>query len=198
MIDACRKGSGLTQQPRQVRLTAETFVEWAMEQPSGRFELLDGEVVAMAPERAGHVRAKTDVLLAFHAALAAHGIECEAFADGMAVRIDESTVYEPDASIRCGPKLPNDAVLLDDPVVVVEVISPSSQSIDTGTKLAGCFRLASVRHYLVVHPEGRRVIHHGRSAQAGEIVTRVLGEDATLTLDPPGIGLAVADFFATL
>ena len=88
-------------------------------------------------------------------------------------------------------------VLLDDPGVVVEVISPSSRGIDTGTKLADYFRLPSVRHYLVLQAETRRVIHY-RRAEAGEIVTRILGEDATLALEPPGIEMSVSAFFATV
>ena len=187
----------MTQQEPRITLTADAFVEWAMEQPAGRFELLRGEVIAMAPERVGHARAKRNVLLAFHSAVSSARLGCEAFADGMAVRIDESTVYEPDAMIRCGPKASNDVVLLDDPVVVVEVISPSSQSIDTGTKLVDYFRLSSVRHYLIVHPLNRRVIHH-RRAEDGEIVTRIVAEGETLPLDPPGLEVAVTDFFATL
>jgi Uma2 family endonuclease len=187
----------MTQQPRQADLTTDAFVEWAMRQPAGRFELLRGEVVAMAPERAGHSRVKKQVLVAFDAALAASGLECEAFADGMAVRIDGSTVYEPDASIRCGPLLPNETVLFDDPVVVVEVVSPSSRGIDAGTKLADYFRLPSVRHYLVVQPEGRRVIYHQRG-EAAAIATQILQEEASLALDPPGIEVRIADFFATV
>ena len=187
----------MTQQPRVAKLTADAFVEWAMNQPSGRFELLCGEVVAMSPERAGHARVKKHVLNAFDAALAAAGLGCEAFADGMAVRIDESTVYEPDAMIRCGAMVPSATEFLEDPVIVVEVVSPSSRGIDAGAKLADYFRLSSVRHYLVVEPDAKRVIHH-RRAEAGEISTRVLGEDATLALDPPGIEVRIANFFATV
>jgi len=191
------EGCEMNQQTREARLTADAFVEWAMEQPSGRFELLRGEVVAMAPERVGHARVKKHVLKAFDAALSAAGLECEAFADGVAVRIDESTVYEPDAMIRCGPMVPSEVVLIDDPVVVVEVVSPSSRSIDTGTKLADYFRLPSVRHYLFVEPAARRVTHY-RRAEDGEIIARILGKDATLALDPPRIEVGVADFFVTV
>lgn len=187
----------MTQQPRLAPLTADAFVEWAMLQSSGRFELFRGEVVAMAPERARHARVKTEVLVAFRSALAEARLECEAFADGMAVRIDESTVYEPDAMFRCGPMVPNEAVFLEDPVVVVEVVSPSSRGIDAGAKLADYFRVSSVRHYLVVEPDSQRVIHH-RRAEAGEIVTRILSEDTTLALDPPGIEVRISTFFATV
>jgi Uma2 family endonuclease len=187
----------MTSQLRPVRLTADAFVDWAMDQPTGRYELLRGEVVGMAPERVAHARVKKAVVKAFDAGIAAGGLDCEAFADGMAVRIDDSTVYEPDATIRCGPRASNEAVLLDDPVVVVEVASPSSRGIDAGTKLADYFRLPSVRHYLLVQPETRQVIHHERAA-ASEIATRIFGDDAILILRPPGIEIRVADFFAAL
>ncbi|RAX29269.1 UNVERIFIED_CONTAM: Uma2 family endonuclease, partial [Escherichia coli] len=83
---------------------------WAADQPRGRFELVAGQVVAMAPERAGHARAKGRVYRARGAALARAGLDCEAFTDGMTVRIDTGTVYEPDALVRCGPRTPDAAV----------------------------------------------------------------------------------------
>ena len=49
---------------RRGRMTVDQFLAWAMAQPEGRFELVDGEVVAMAPERAGHARLKARDLAA--------------------------------------------------------------------------------------------------------------------------------------
>jgi hypothetical protein len=51
--------------------------------------------------------------------------------DGMTVRVDETTAYEPDALVYCGTKLAPSAI------VVVEVLSPSTRRIDTSDKLAG-------------------------------------------------------------
>ena len=42
------------EQPRQTEFTADEFIAWALEQPTGRFELDNGIVVAMAPERVNH------------------------------------------------------------------------------------------------------------------------------------------------
>jgi Uma2 family endonuclease len=187
----------MTQQPRPLGLTADDFIEWAMDQPSGRFELVRGAIVGMAPERVAHARVKKYVLIALESAVAGSRLACEAFGDGMAVRIDEVTVYEPDATVRCGPWMPSDAVVLDDPTVVVEVVSQSSRGIDVGAKLADYFRLASVRHYLVVQPDARRVIHHERRGGAA-IATRILQEQDVLALDPPGIEVRVADFFTRI
>jgi Uma2 family endonuclease len=50
--------------------------------------------------------------------------------------VNERTVYEPDALVRCGPRLPGDAIEATDAAIVVEVVSPSSWGIDRGAKLA--------------------------------------------------------------
>jgi Uma2 family endonuclease len=185
--------------PKPLRMTADEFLAWALEQPSGRYELAAGEVIAMAPERAGHALVKHDTAQALKEAVAAAGLHCQVFPDGMAVRIDEGTVYEPDASVRCGPALPGDALELPDPLIVVEVLSPSSRAQDSGAKLEAYFRLPSVRHYLIVDTATRAVIHHARGAD-GAIATRIHDGHAggELRLDPPGLALRPGDLFARL
>ena len=56
--------------PRQTELTADEFIAWALEQPTGRFELDNGVVFAMAPERVGHSLAKAHAWLALRTLLA--------------------------------------------------------------------------------------------------------------------------------
>jgi Uma2 family endonuclease len=184
------------EQPRRTEFTADEFIAWALDQVSGQFELDNGTVVAMAPERAGHWIAKGNAYFAFRTAIAARGLGCEAFTDGPSVRIDGSTVYEPDALVRCGPPLPGDAIEASDPVVIVEVVSPSSRGIDKGAKLAGYFSLPSVRHYLIVDTDRRLVIHH-QMVEDGRIESRFLHE-GPLTLDPPGLAIEVQDIFVGL
>jgi Uma2 family endonuclease len=184
------------EQPKRTEFTADEFIAWALEQPTGRFELDNGVVVAMAPERVNHGRAKAQAWLALRLAIAARGLACEALPDGATVRIDDRTVYEPDALVRCGPPLPGDAVEAGDPVIVVEVVSPSSRGIDKGAKLVSYFSLPSVRHYLIVDTDRRAVIHH-RLVEDGRIESRILHE-GPLTLDPPGLTVEVRDIFAGL
>lgn len=69
-------------------------------------------------------------------AISRAGLGCVALADGMAVRIDSHTVYEPDAAVRCGKGRSYKAVECTDPVVVVEVLSPSTQAIDSQIRRA--------------------------------------------------------------
>ena len=184
------------EQPRQTEFTADEFIAWALEQPEGRFELDNGVVVAMAPERVNHAIAKLNATVALREAIGSGGLVCQALPDGMAVRVNDRTVYEPDALVRCGPPLPGDAIEVGDPVIVVEVVSPSSRGIDRGVKLASYFVLPSLRHYLIVDTDKRVVIHHRRGNE-GRIEVQVL-HDGQLTLDPPGLAIDVRDIFVGL
>lgn len=178
------------------RMTADEFIAWSADRPDGeRYELVGGEVVAMAAERAVHARVKHRIARVLEDAIRAAGLSCEAFPDGMAVRVDDGLVYEPDALVRCGEPLPDDAIELGDPVVVVEVLSPSTGGRDKADKLEGYFRLPSLRHYLIVKTETRRVIHHRRENGEGAIATRIVGAGDELRLEPPGLRFAVAELF---
>jgi Uma2 family endonuclease len=180
-------------QPRQTELTADEFISWARQQPEGRFELDNGVIVGMSPERVSDLRAKFNVAVALRLAIAGGGLPCETLPDGASLRVGERTVYEPDALVRCGPPLPGDTIEVSDPLIVVEVVSPSSGGIDRGVKLAGYFSLPSVRHYLIVATDSQVVIHHRRDGE-GQIGVRILHADA-LTLDPPGLSIDVRDIF---
>src|SRR5271157_4540936 len=79
------------------------------------------------------------------------------------------------------------------PLIVVEVLSPSTRHVDAQIKLAGYFRLASVAHYLVIDPDKPLVVHHARQGD-GSILTRIVS-DGTISLEPPGIELSVAGIY---
>jgi Uma2 family endonuclease len=180
-------------------MTVDEFLPWA-EGKDGRWELHDGvpvmmssaEPVMMSPERAAHIRTKFSAAKALDGAVVATGLPCEVFTDGLAIRVDARTIYEPDASVVCGPRRSDETIAIDDPTIVLEVLSPSTAAIDHGRKLSGYFSLPSVQHYLILDPDRRVVIHHKRGGDA--IETRVLA-DGAVRLDPPGFEVAVEALF---
>ncbi len=176
------------------KLTAEEYATWAEAQDQGRFELIDGVVVQMNSERAVHARVKRRIANLLEAALIRQGLEGEVFGDGMAVRIGERTVHEPDAMLRLGPRLPDNDILVLDPVVVVEVVSPSTGPVDTSTKLVNYMSLPSVAHYLVVRTPERLVLHYSRGPEGNPVLATV--RDGAIVLDPPGLSLSLAEIFA--
>jgi Uma2 family endonuclease len=94
--------------------------------------------------------------------------------------------------VNCGPRLPPDATAATNPLIVVEVLSPSTQSVDSSEKLADYFRVPSILHYLIVRARRQEIIHHWRAGE--EIVSRAINV-GTIRLDPPGILLDVAEVY---
>ncbi len=174
------------------QMTVDEFLLWA-EGREGRWELHDGVPVMMSPERVAHNRSKFRAATALQDALAAAGLSCEVFTDGLAIKVDARTTFEPDASVVCGPRRPDDAIALENPVIVVEVLSPSTAAIDHGRRLSGYFSIPSVQHCLILDPERRGAIHHKRGA-SDAIETRVL-TGGVARLDPPGFEVAVEALF---
>jgi Uma2 family endonuclease len=174
------------------RLTVEEFLSWAEDRP-GRYELFDGTVVAMAPERVRHAEAKFAVQTALVRALRQANVDCRMLPDGITVRVDAHSAFEPDALVYCGQRLAPDAVVADAPLIVVEVLSPGTGAQDFGARLVGYFKVASIVHYLIIDAAKRFVIHHRRT-HGEAIETRIL-RDGSLRLEPPGIELGVEELF---
>jgi Uma2 family endonuclease len=174
----------------KARMKVSEFLGWAEDQPAGRYELVDGEAVMMSPERLRHNLVKASVYRALDDAVRRDGLPCIVFTGGVTVIIDEHTAREPDASVQCGVDVDLDSMTIEAPVIVVEVISPSSERNDADAKLVEYFSVPSIQHYLIVMPQQCAVVHHQR-AGAGPIETLIL-RDGEIVLDPPGIAVTVA------
>jgi hypothetical protein len=177
-------------------MTAEGFIAWAIEQPAGWRELAARDAAAAAPERAAHHQAMGELFLGLRAAIAGRGLSCETFSDGMAVRVDEHALYEPHVSVRRGRRPGDGATGFCDPVILAEVLSPSTRAQDSGPRFADDLRLSSPRCDQILRTDARAVIHRGRD-EAGIIISAALRE-GTPALDPSGLNPDVAALFAGL
>ncbi len=169
----------------------EEYRAWCALQPRGRFERVDGRIVAMAAERGAHLRAKAAVYVALNRAVLDAGVPCQALPDGATVETGDSD-YEPDALVNCGEPMADDAVAAPNPVIVVEVLSPGTASTDTGGKLAGYFRVPSITHYLIIHPTRRTIVHHRRMEDG--IVTQII-VSGPVAMTPPGIVVTAEEIY---
>ena len=176
------------------RMTAAAFMAWYDLQPKGRrYELLNGRVYEMQSERLGHTRTKTKCQAVLAQSIAKRGLLCESIGDGMAVRVDEATVFEPDVSVRCGAALSSDITLILDPIIVVEVLSPTTQHVDIFRKFNGYFRNPSIAHYIIINSVDGNLVHHRRGSD-GRIESSHWAS-GVLVLDPPGLSLDLAELF---
>ncbi len=174
-------------------LTVPEFLEWA-EKQNEKFELIRGEIVAMAREAIQHARVKAATWAALSAAIKCSGLSCEAFVDGPGVAVANDSYYVPDVAVHCGERLSGTLSLIPDPIILVEVVSSSTERYDLTVKLIDYFALPSLQHYLVLDLKRRAVLHHKRG-EGGAIPTVIVHEGA-ICLDPPGLTLALSDLFA--
>jgi len=77
-----------------------------------------------------HVHAKRLAANLLETAIRHAGVPCQAMGDGLAVVVDDETSYIPDALVNCGEPGAPDSMVAPNPVIVVEVLSPSTQNLD--------------------------------------------------------------------
>jgi Uma2 family endonuclease len=170
----------------QTAMTVEAFLDWSDRQPGDeRYELVDGEVVAMGRDRVSHNRAKLRSVTAIARALTDAGVDCEAFVDGIGVTRNDHNFRFPDVVVNCGP-VDSQASFLPSPIIIVEVVSPTSEDRDVHIKLAEYFEVSSVMHYLILYPERRLLIHHARMGSSNRVEAEFVTE-GEIALSPPGI-----------
>ena len=174
------------------RMTVSEFLVWAETQLDGRYELVDGYVVAMAPELIRHNRAKSAAYMTLRSGIQKAKLPCEVFTDGLGVSTSERHFRIPDTTVQCGIAADPDATMVE-PIIIVEILSPSTEKNDVGAKFVEYWTLASLRHYLIVDPVSRFAIHHSRD-DAGDIHTRIV-RNGPITFTPPGFSIASEDLF---
>lgn len=180
------------------KMTADQFLAWAEELPSeaGKFELWDGEVILRHgpggfEERSEHWEAKFAMSLALHDAIKRAGLPCSVAADGPMVRLSPNRMAKPDVLVYCGPKVPRGVQEVPNPVILVEVLSPTTKKRDHGVKRQGYFTLPSLHHYLIIDPDRRLLIHHRRGASDPQETQIVTG--SRLQLEPPGLDVDLTE-----
>jgi len=182
------------------KMTADEFLAWAEGLPKevGKFELWDGEVIVKHgpagfenAERSQHWETKFAIARALHDAVRRAGVPCHIAVDGAGVRLANNKLVEPDALVYCGERVPRDVLEVPNPVIVAEVLSPSTAKMDMGAKLQGYFSLPSLHHYLLIDPDRPLLIHHKRGP--GAALETLITSGPRLQLDPPGLDVDLTE-----
>jgi Uma2 family endonuclease len=121
-----------------------------------RYELHAGRLVAMAPAAQAHGEIVARLVVVLGRNLTS---PCRVMTEaGIPVRDFAESYYQADLAVTCEPREARQ-VWVREPVVVVEVLSPSTAAIDFQQKLPDYRRLATLRHILLVDST-RPLIHH--------------------------------------
>ncbi|KAA6187065.1 Uma2 family endonuclease [Thiohalocapsa marina] len=173
-------------------LDVETYLQGELESEI-RHEYVAGEVFAMGGAAEAHNRISLN--LAFHLRAASRGTPCGVFISDMKVRVQEhDAFYYPDVLLTCDP---HDAHPLykTSPCLLVEVLSASTEVRDRREKLLAYRSLASLRDYLLVAQDQRRVERY-RHREDGDWVYEVF-EAGTLHLgcDALAVDISMDDIY---
>lgn len=143
-------------------LTPEQYLE-IERQAEFRSEYLHGEMFAMAGTSFNHNRIVRSTERALGRAL--DGRRCDVFFLDVKVHVQATGLYTyPDIVVTCGPiaALDKHQDTLTNPLVIVEVLSPSTRNYDRGEKFQHYRSIPSFREYLVLAQDEIRVEHHVR------------------------------------
>jgi Uma2 family endonuclease len=169
--------------PAPARMTLDEFLGWDSGDMSGhRWQLFDGEPVAMAPgsEPHGAIQGELIRLLGNH--LLEQRSPCRVIAEpGIVPRVRANQNYRvPDVGVTCAT--PALGLMVSDPVLLVEILSPSNEA-ETRANIWAYATIPSVRDLLIVHStriEAELLVRLPDGTWPAQ--PEMLGADAILTL----------------
>ena len=177
-------------------LSVRQYME-LLEKSEHRFEYWDGEAVAMAGASERHNLISASILSNLWQQLL--NSDCKPVGSDQLIRERNSSRYVfADVVVRCkGAKLEAGAVpALNDPVVVFEVLSPSTESIDRKKKFSYYSSFESLKELILVSQAEKLVEHFYRSsAQEVWRVEHLFEEDDELVLNSVGGKLSVGTIY---
>jgi Uma2 family endonuclease len=168
--------------------TVADFEPWHARQPE-RWEFIDGWPRLMAPASMTHSIIKRNVFRELDRALA-HG-PCEVLIDGPQILTGEISAI-PDIVVTCA-SLDLTTPVVAEPVIIVEVMSPTSEGDDTGRKWLSYQKIPSLKHYLVLAQNRCLVQIHSR---AGDLWRERFVSAGAIEFDDPRLRLEVATLYA--
>jgi Uma2 family endonuclease len=178
-----------------IRMTVAEFLKWDS-QDDRRYELVDGEPRAMAPASTVHGFLKNELGALIGNHLREKAGVCEVVANpGIVPRLlSEHNVRIPDLAVTCSPLAPGQATL-PDPVLVVEILSPSNQA-KTWTNVWAYTSIPSVQEILVLRSD-RIAAELLRRSPQGEWPDRPIAiAEGELALEGIEFRIALAELYA--
>ncbi|MGE3712584.1 MAG: Uma2 family endonuclease [Hyphomicrobiaceae bacterium] len=176
-------------------MTVAQFLDWPGDGTGARFELVDGAPRAMAPASATHAIIQANAAAAIATHLRTHGLRFRAGIRGPVTPPLKSRINAraPDVTVTCAP--PSDSPVFEDPILIVEVISPSGET-QTWESIRALAALTSLREILIVSSTSVEAQVFRRDASgAWPYEPDVVGQDGVARLDSIGLALPMAEIY---
>ncbi len=177
---------------RKIPTDPEAFLAWENRQKL-RYELLAGQVFLVAGGSLAHDLIGMNLVASLHGQLA--GTPCRVHGSNLKVRSPADAIMYPDAFVRCGPA-DDEATVVDDPVIVVEVFSLRRSKYDMVIKRHALRAIPSLRHLLFVHQDQVLVEHESREGEDRWLCRLHRRLEDLVEIDEPPVKLPLRAIYA--
>jgi Uma2 family endonuclease len=189
----------MTADPYRQHMTVEEYLALDQNSPDAKYEYADGVAYnlrdphALAGGSAAHSWIAINMIVVLDRLLSPSS--CRVFNSDMRVQVDAAHYMFPDITISCAPDdLLQENTTINDPRVVIEVLSPSTEAYDRGKKFAFYQQLASLQEYVLVSTQQQAVEVFTREGDAWQY--RLYRKGETAQLHSLAISLALVDVYA--
>lgn len=164
-----------------------------------KYEYFNGEVVAMAGAKPNHNHLTMSLSYLIYGNLI--GKNCTPFGSDQRLEIEKlNTSFFPDLSVVCGePNFTDDSLpAILNPILIIEVLSPSTESFDRGQKFQMYRQLDSLEEYVLVSQDSARIERYYLKTENIWEFTEAVGIESSIVLKSIDCTLALADIYANV
>jgi Uma2 family endonuclease len=177
-------------------LTEEQYL-FLEERADTKSEFHDGQMFAMAGASPNHALLANSVGALLRGQVPPG---CRTFNADLRIKVDSAGLYTyADCTVICGdPQYASDqrAAILN-PVLIVEVLSPSTEGYDRGKKFEFYRTIGSFQEYLIVHQDRHHVEHFSKQDDGSWVLREHVGKDGAFAITRLGVQIALAELYAS-
>jgi len=177
------------------QMTTVEFLRWEGDDTDAKYELVDGELVAMSPATATHGRIQAN--LAFLLSRHLEHTRCSVITEAAVVpRVAADTnTRVPNLAVTCSPDIPGE-IGITDPVVVIEILSAGNKS-KTWSNVWAYASIPSVREILILSSWSieAQLLRRGTDGSWPERA-EMISADGSVTLSSLDMTLLLRDAYA--
>jgi Uma2 family endonuclease len=174
-------------------MTIGEFLSWQSGQDR-LYEFVDGEPVAMAGAKLRHDHVTVNALSEITRQLRAAGSPCDAFTADIGIRTAANRIRRPEVSILC-PPFDEEAMVAENPRLILEVLSESTERVDRLVKLDEYKSLESVDYIVILDPTRIEAGFWFRDSQRGWRNTTLIAAEQALDMPALGLSLGLAALY---
>ncbi|MDQ3800694.1 MAG: Uma2 family endonuclease [Acidobacteriota bacterium] len=170
------------------KISVEDYLEGEKISPV-RHEYVYGEIYAMAGTSDRHNLIAGDIYasLVFHL----RDSKCQPFMGDIKVRVSPNVYYYPDLLVSCEEN-PENPYFRNQPILIVEVVSPSTKEIDRREKLLFYQQMPSVQEYVIIEQEKMHLEIHRRQPDGRWITYYYNDDDLDERIEFQSVGLSLS------